>query len=172
MLAVDLRGTGQTQSADGDAKDAFLAYLLGRSYVGIQAEDILLCARYAHGMQASAGTAGEVDLIAVGQPGVAALHAAALEPGLFRSVKLVRTLRSWSGVIHSRLTQVSLTQVVHGALLTYDLPDLAATLGAKLTVEQPVTGALPPAPEAKKSEAKKPPAKKPQSKKAKQTPAP
>ena len=28
--------------------------------------------------------------------------------------------------------------VVHGALAHYDLPDLAATLGDKLTIEQPV----------------------------------
>jgi hypothetical protein len=32
---------------------------------------------------------------------------------------------------------VQIGQIVHGALLTYDLPDLAATLGDKLTVEQP-----------------------------------
>ena len=44
VLAVDLRGVGQTRSADGETKDVFMAYLLGRSYVGVWAEDVLLCA--------------------------------------------------------------------------------------------------------------------------------
>jgi hypothetical protein len=43
-------------------------------------------------------------------------------------------------VIYSRLTQVQGSQIVHGALTTYDLPDLAATLGGKLTIEQAVDG--------------------------------
>ena len=42
VLAVDLRGVGQTRSADGETKDVFMAYLLGRSYVGVWAEDVLL----------------------------------------------------------------------------------------------------------------------------------
>ena len=79
-----------------------------------------------------------VELVGVGQVGIPALHAAALEPDLFQSVKLVRTLQSWSSVIPNPRTQVSNAQVVYGALTTYDLPDLVSVLGAKLTVEQPV----------------------------------
>jgi hypothetical protein len=63
---------------------------------------------------------------------VPALHAAAVEPNLFASVKLVRGLASWSSVIHHPLAPVSAAQIVHGALPVYDLPDLAATLGEKL----------------------------------------
>jgi hypothetical protein len=36
------------------------------------------------------------------------------------------------------LTNNQLVNTVHGALRVYDLPDLAATLGGKLTIEQPV----------------------------------
>jgi hypothetical protein len=52
VLAVDLRGSGQTRSnscgwGSPDHQDGYLAYLLGRSYVGMRAEDVLVCARYA-----------------------------------------------------------------------------------------------------------------------------
>jgi len=151
VLAVDLRGTGETQQlkqrkfteAIGlDWKDVFTAYLLGRSYVGMRAEDVLVCARYLRQEQASAASrpkpGAAVDLIAVGNIGVPALHAAALEPDLFDSVKLVRSLSSWSNVIESGCSYNQQVNAVHGALTTYDLPDLAATLRDKLTVEEPL----------------------------------
>ena len=142
VLAVDLRGTGETQqgkqgrlsgAAGPDWKDVFTAYLLGRSYVGMRAEDILVCARFLSQEQP-----GRVSLIAVGNVGVPALHAAALEPDLFRSVKLVRSLASWSGVVESGCSYNQQVNAVHGALTTYDLPNLAGTLGDKLTIEEPL----------------------------------
>lgn len=132
VLAPDLRGTGQTQSAGSLAKDACMAYLLGRSYVGLQAEDILLCTRYAREVVQGAA---DIELVAVGGAGIPALHAAALESDSFRCVTLVRSLKSWAGVIHGRPSEVQQGQVVHGALKTYDLPDLATSLGCKLVVK-------------------------------------
>jgi dienelactone hydrolase len=137
VLAVDLPGMGQTRPSEteGDEgekeKDANTAYLLGRSYVGLQAEAILVSARYLK-EQTNSGTQRAVELVALGQPSVPALHAAAVEPSLFASVKLIRGLVSWSSVIHHPLTPLSAAQIVHGALPVYDLPDLAATLGEKL----------------------------------------
>ena len=142
VLAVDLRGIGETQQASQskftdttgpDWKDVFTAYLLGRSYVGMRAEDILVCARFLKEQQAR-----PFELIAVGNVGVPALHAAALEPDLFASVKLVRTLTSWSNVIELGRSVNQQVNAVHGALTTYDLPDLAGTLGDKLTIEEPL----------------------------------
>ncbi|MBL7152470.1 MAG: hypothetical protein ISS79_02045, partial [Phycisphaerae bacterium] len=78
-----------------------------------------------------------VDLIAVGHLGVPALHAAALEPDMFASVKLVRSLISFSNVIESGRSFNQLVNTVHAALTAYDLPDLARILGAALTIEQP-----------------------------------
>ncbi|MEK7996858.1 MAG: hypothetical protein AAB403_23890, partial [Planctomycetota bacterium] len=83
-------------------------------------------------------TAGPVDLIAVGNVGIPALHAAALEPELFGSVKLVRSLVSWANVIALGRSSNQQANAVFGALKVYDLPNLAATLGEKLTVEQPL----------------------------------
>lgn len=144
VLAVDLRGTGQTQAAvskDGgysaEYQDAMIAYLLGRSYVGMRAEDVLVCARYA-AERTAGGREGSVRLIAVGNVGVPSLHAAALEPSLFQSVKLSRSLVSWSNVIHNRLNKGLAVNLVHGALTHYDLSDLVSVLGDKITVDEPV----------------------------------
>jgi len=144
VLAIDLRGTGQTQQTKQtkwamigtDWQDVTTAYVLGRSYVGMRAEDVLTAARFAL-QELGAGSARTVDLIAVGNVGVPALHAAALEPALFGSVTLSQTLVSWADVIHCRLTLNQYINVVQGALLEYDLPNLADTLGNKLTVQEP-----------------------------------
>ena len=137
VLAVDLPGTGQTRAAS-EFKDVFMAYLLGRSYVGVRAENVLACARWVRELVRDGDG---VELVAVGHVGIPALHAAALEPDLFQSARLVRTLRSWSAVIAAPITQVQQSHVVYGALHAYDLPDLAQTLGRKLTLEQPVESA-------------------------------
>ncbi len=141
VIAVDLRGLGETQSKAGwggdlfgpDVKDVLTAYLLGRSYVGMRAEDIMTCARLI-------GQRSErpVDLVAVGHVCVPALHAAALEPELFDSVRLVRGLVSWSNVIEMGRSRGQLVNIVHGALGLYDLPDLARLLGDRLKIEQPL----------------------------------
>ena len=120
-----------------------MAYLLGRSYVGMRAEDVLICARVAGILPAIRGrdaldTPKPVDLITVGNVGVPALHAAVLEPDLFNSVKIVCSLSSWSSVVESGCSFDQQVNTVHGALKTYDLPNLTETLGNKLTIEEPL----------------------------------
>ena len=88
VLAVDLPGTGQTAAAT-EPGDGYTAYLLGRSYVGLRAEDILISARWLK-EQMPPGEPAAVRLIAVGDAGIPALHAAALEPELFQSATLSR----------------------------------------------------------------------------------
>jgi dienelactone hydrolase len=141
VVAMDLPGTGETQAKGGwggdlfgaDAKDVLTAYLLGRSYVGMRAEDVLVCARLL-------GERSErpVDVVAVGAACVPVLHAAALEPQLFASARLVRGLASWANVIELGRSRNQLVNAVHGALGLYDLPDLAGLLGNRLTIEQPL----------------------------------
>ncbi|MHC4728712.1 MAG: alpha/beta hydrolase family protein, partial [Planctomycetota bacterium] len=142
VLAIDLRGAGETQNTTqskfGEVagfgwKNVFTAYLLGSSYVAMRAEDILTCARFLQQQKD-----GPVDLIAVGQVCVPALHAAALEPDVFGSVKLTRGLVCWSDVIESGRSVNQFVNTVHGALKVYDLPNLTETLGDRLTIEQPL----------------------------------
>jgi dienelactone hydrolase len=140
VLSVDLRGTGRTEQTGqkkwgkirADWQDVTTAYCLGLSYVAMRAEDVLTAARYA-----ASRLTGPVDLLAVGHVGVPALHAAALEPSLFASVRLSGTLVSWASVIERRVTVDQFVNVVHGVLREYDLPDLAATLGDRLVIEDP-----------------------------------
>jgi len=145
VLAVDLRGLGETQGGKPtgygrflgpDWADVFLAYLLNRSYLAMRAEDILVASRFLAHYQSS--PARPVHLVAVGGTGPVALHAAALEPEAFASVTLRRSIRSWAEVVRTPLARNQFANVVHGALRVYDLPDLAATLGKKLLILEPV----------------------------------
>jgi dienelactone hydrolase len=142
VLAVDVRGLGETHGVGqpyfepyfgSDGQDFYIAYVLARSYVGMRAEDILVCTRLLQQKEN-----GPVALIAIGSVGIPALHAAALEPDLFDSVKLTRSLISWSNVVKMGKSQDQLVNTVHGALTVYDLPNLAETLGDKLSIEEPL----------------------------------
>lgn len=145
VLAVDLRGLGETQGGKpsgfqkflgADWADVFLAYLLNKSYLAMRTEDVLVAGRFLAQYQTTQPRA--VHLVAVGNTGPVALHAAALEPGLFGSVTLRRSVTSWAEVVRTPLARNQFVHVVHGALRLYDLPDLAATLGAKLRWVEPV----------------------------------
>jgi len=137
VLAVDLRGIGETYGAKGragfgsylgrDWGDASLAYMLGTSYLAMRAEDVLNCARFLS-EYLTPGRPQPVHLVSIGSVGPPALHAAALEPQLFASIKLQRCLRSWVDVVHTPRAINQYVNVVHGALGVYDLPDLLATL--------------------------------------------
>jgi hypothetical protein len=134
---VDVRGTGETHpdSQDkgyegaGEWKDYYRAYVLGRSYVGMRAEDILVCARHLK----TQGLA--VHLQAFGSTGVPALHAAVLEPDLFVSAKISGSIISWHEVSGANPPKNQLVNAVHGALRVYDLRDLLL-LDKELAVEK------------------------------------
>jgi hypothetical protein len=87
-----------------------------------------------------------IELVAMGEAGLPALHAVALEQALFASLTLRRSLVSWSSVVHTTLTQDQWTNLVHGALVAYDLPDLLRTLPpGKVEVSEPLDAAGKPA---------------------------
>ena len=139
VVSVDLRGQGETASGKpdallGDWKSYYLAYLLGKPLVGMHAEDVLVTGRFVANYETK--TPRKVHLIAIGNTGVAALHAAALEPNLFASVTLRGTPANWSSVVGQNVPAGMLTSTVHGALRVYDLPDLVQAIGAdKVHVE-------------------------------------
>ena len=135
VLAVDLPGIGETQPdpkrnankyLGGNWLELYRPYLLGTSYVARWAEDILVCARWL--AQQPGAAAGRVRLVSVGRTGPAALHAAALEPQLFAGGTLRQSLASWDMVARTPLATNQLINCVHGALVAYDLSDLAGTL--------------------------------------------
>ena len=138
VLAVDLRGIGETATGKpssrgiahyvgADWKELYLADLLGTSYLAMRAEDTLNCARFLQDYRAGKKP-NRVNVIAVGQVGPAVLHAVALEPQLFGVVTLKSSLASWAELIRNPLVANQFATVVHGALRSYDLPDLLRTL--------------------------------------------
>lgn len=143
VAAIDVRGLGETHHSrdtakgfdehfDAEWKNWFLSYMLDRTYVGMRADDLLVVAK------SFADAKFTVHLVGIGEAGVPALHAAAVEPDLFASVTLRRTLASWADVVRSPEAKRQLTNCVHGALRAYDLPDLVASLKGKITIEEPV----------------------------------
>ena len=149
VLAVDLRGMGQTTPAPQryfdvarhgvDGQDSFLAYLLGRSLVGMRADDLAACAGWlsAGGTTGAGDAAGRrpVELVAVGPAVIPALHAAAVHPELFAATRLDDPPRSWSSHVERgplATDPLPLSCLVHGALVDYDLPDLVELVGAEV----------------------------------------
>ena len=152
VLAVDLPGIRQGNNSDSDSpfgpnfKDFYMAYLLGRSYLGMRVEYTLACAQFLAQYGVTGQAPRPVHLVGIGEAGPAALHAAALQPDLFVSLRLERSLRSWADVVRSPINRNQLINAVHGALRVYDLPDLAATLpSGKVQIIEPLGPAGQPA---------------------------
>lgn len=131
VLAVDLRGLGETQSPPNpwygiESAYHVVAYLLDRSYVAMRAEDVLSALVAAR--QLAGGDAGEpvVHLVARGaEAAVPTLHAAALERSRFASVDIDGGPGSYEEVVANPVQGPGhLANVVHAALTAYDLPDL------------------------------------------------
>ena len=117
--------------------------MLGKSFVGMRAEDILVAVRYLRRRaQTKNHPIGKLHLIAVGEAGPVGLHAMAVEPQVFDRLTLRRSLTSWKSVVTIPVTKGQLPNVVHGALQSYDLPDLVEFIGPKrITIEDPVDAA-------------------------------
>lgn len=138
VLAVDLTGVGETSRPAGktpegvllgaNSREATLAYLLGKSIAGMRTEDVLLCTQHLLGAHTFGSHFSRIAILAVGDTGIAALHAAALEPQYFESVTLRDTLSSWTNVVNTPAAKDQRCSVVFGALHAYDLSDLAASL--------------------------------------------
>ncbi len=145
VLAVDPRGMGGTRPAPQqyfdvarhgpNGQDFYLAYLLGQSIVGMQADDIVACGRWlAAADTATVASPAEqapqpIALVAVGLATVPAVHAAAVHPEVFASCRCEAPPRSWSSYVQDGPLAgqpLPLASLVHGALLDYDLPDLMA----------------------------------------------
>lgn len=135
VLAPDLLGIGEQQALEtrGDANIEgvslnawFSGMTIGRSLVGIQAGDI---SRLVQVLKEEGY--GEVHGVARDQMGPILLHAAALNE-LIGSVALIGSYTSYESIV---LNEFYNTDYVHsmvpGALLAYDLPDLAASLAPK-----------------------------------------
>jgi len=147
VLAVDMRGAGELQHTGKkwysgtfgpNAGYFYLAYLMGRSLVSLWTEDILTCSRFLSGFEAK-DQSRKVRIVAIGDMGVPALHAAALEPQLIENVELIGSPASWADVVRTFAATNQIATIVHGALMVYDLPDLIKSIGpGKVTTGESV----------------------------------
>lgn len=151
VMAIDIRCIGET-SRKGNRRinwahgllgpnyhEFALAFLLGDSIVKLRAEDILVAARFLSEYQSKAKPR-KIELTAIGETAIPALHAAALEPEQFSQVSLSRMIPSWGEVVKTPETHNQLINTVHGALKVYDLPDLIKLAGAsKVRVSHPAS---------------------------------
>ena len=150
VVAAELRGIGETDTGRGktefgrgrfgrDNPEIFLAYLIGKSYVGMRTDDVRL---WTHALRSGALSESPLErlhLIALGEAAIPALHAAALMKDAFRSVSLKRMIGSWHEVVDAGETFDQWVNVVHGALRRYDLPDLPALIDAeRIEIAEPV----------------------------------
>jgi hypothetical protein len=145
VLAAELRGIGETETGHDkrdygygrfgrDNQEIFLAYLSGKSFVGMRTEDVAVWTRVLGSFKPT-----ELHVVAIGEAAIPALHAAALAPDAFRAVTLHRMIPSWEKVVRATETFDQAINVVHGALKHYDLPDLVELAGAnKVTQQEPV----------------------------------
>jgi hypothetical protein len=80
-----------------------------------------------------------VELVAIGEAAIPALHAVALHPDRFQKVDLRGMIHSWADVVKAADSENQAVNVVHGALKHYNLPDLIEFIGRdKVQLEQPV----------------------------------
>lgn len=156
VMAVDLAGLGETAVPHprawgghlfpSNAQEFFLAYLMGQSLVGVRAEEILVTTKLLETMRVGDELAKPlpVEVIAVSsETGIAALHAAALEPQHYGTLTLRNSLDSWLTVLANPTDGAQLTNTVHAALTAYDLPDLLRTLPRhKIVIERKSDGAV------------------------------
>jgi len=135
VLSAELRGIGETETGHGkrefgkgrfgpDNLEIFLAYLSGRTFVGMRVDDARLWTNYLAATTIGGGKPTELHLAAEGEAAIPALHAAALAGGRFRTVALRRMIASWESVVAAPETFNQSVNVVHGALRHYDLADL------------------------------------------------
>ena len=142
VITVDLCGQGETASLPRDPlltdwKSYYLAYLLGQPLLGMRVEDALAAADFVAYYEKERSDPRVVHLVGVGQAGVVAIHAAALQPELFTTVTLRDMPREWSSVVGRDVPAGHLEHAVHGALTLYDLPDLVTLAGEeKVRFEQ------------------------------------
>ncbi len=146
VLAIDLRGTGETRE-ELDRSDAFFQYfgafesamtamLVNKTLVGMRAQDI------ARAVDLLASRAdldnGQLTAIASGGAAPVLLHAALLDERI-KGIVLKNMLISYESVLTEKISKRVFENVVPGVLAAYDLPDLAASMAPRaVTILNPV----------------------------------
>ena len=151
VAAADILGIGETKNTvtnkEGTADAGNTAVLIGRSVVGIQAEDIIRVVDYLI-------RRGDVDSTKVGAIGIdemciPLMHAAAFDHSI-HNITLIGSPISYRSIVMNRFYQIGLTptgnigpglpyfidfsSTIAGVLTAYDLPDLVGCIAPRKVV--------------------------------------
>ena len=126
VMVADLIGAGEIGAVkhkfygakNADEEIAVLYYMLGKSLVGVRAEELLVLARHLKG---AFGAAPRV--VACGRMAIPAAHAFGAARDLVAGVETVDPPASWTEVVEQSLVYLY-ANAVNGALLHYDWTDL------------------------------------------------
>lgn len=130
VLVLEVSGYGEscgkskssgtwTAGVAAEEGPAMMAYLLGKSLVGMRAEDILVAARWL----STNGGAKEIEVVSRSWGSTPVLHAAASTPGLFARVRLVAPPPEWREVVAQNLRH-RISDIVFRALYYYTMEEL------------------------------------------------
>jgi len=141
VLSIDARGFGESVDSastvvyvKGDHRAAMWSLHLGKPLLGQRVEDVL-AALYCFPQLLPVHGAVEIDLIGIGRASPVVLHAACLSHQVGH-VTVRNSVRSWVDDVVARPFDINaISHVIPSALTTYDLPDLAAVLGDRLTIQ-------------------------------------
>ena len=126
IMLADLACTGETGGlrhrfygcGNPDEGPAVMLYLLGRSMVGVRAEEAIALAS---SLKSRTGKSAEV--VSCGRTCISAAHAFAARRDLFAKVECFHAPKSWSESVRTS-EAVPFANVVNGALLDYDWTEL------------------------------------------------
>jgi dienelactone hydrolase len=113
------------------------ADLVGRTLVGLRTDDTIRAIDYL-ARRADVDPA-RISAVASGHMGLVLLEAAVLDPQLGH-ITIDHVLRSYQSLIDAPLPIGAPEDIVPGAALHYDLPDLVGALGSRLTEADPLEG--------------------------------
>ncbi len=132
VLAVDLRGLGETAPAEAAKRPGYFGVDFRETYLALHLDRPLLGQRVVDLLRVVAAQVRDekVEAVGIGKGGLVVLHAAALDDRIAR-VRLERSLTSWTSVAETPLARDQLSSVVPGALAVYDLPELGACLAPR-----------------------------------------
>jgi cephalosporin-C deacetylase-like acetyl esterase len=136
VLAVDVRGLGETSRLDerngddfpryfDDYESAMTAFLIGRSLVGMRAADILRAVDLLSARSEVDGA--RIAGVGKGSGAIPLLYAAALDERLHK-LAFEQMLVSYRAVVEQRINRGVLEGIIPGVLKQFDLGDLIASL--------------------------------------------
>ena len=138
VVTVDLRGFGETRDAGSNAKyqshshrTANVATHIGRPLLGQRVGDLLSVVDFLEDV--GSDRVGDIRLVGIHAAAPAALHAAALDDRVQRTILQQSPVNSWvDDVVAKPLRSDMVDHVVPGALRWYDLSDLEFALKDRL----------------------------------------